>query len=223
MRKLTLTGLAAVSHENYKTVDVTKNEFYPLVLDIRKNCDLDIDTIDEVTRTTDDISEAIPYLFDRLIKEENPRYVLVLIESIRDKRYLHLLNIKQLITKYKTFNDTWVRNHQTGAKGQLARIISLMINKDDLDKIYDVFLNDESLGDTRAWFLQILNKYKANQKFYDYLVSHKDKYKDREVEYGIYANNMPYEENEIMNILINRFIISKKWKKFAEENKTITQ
>ena len=220
MRKLTLTGLSAITHkEKLNSIDPKTSEYYPLVQDIRKNCDLDITFIDEVTSTVDDISEAIPYLFDRFIKEENPHCMFAHYGVFVDKRYFHLISINKLIEKYKSLNNIWLKNDNAGPKGQLARLISLMIDKDDIDKIYTRFLDDENLGDTRVWFLDVLNKYKANQKFYDYLISHKDKYKDRKIEYGIYENNMPYEENKVMHLVINNILNSKKWKKFAEENK----
>ena len=132
-------------------------------------------------------------------------------------------DLNKLIEKYKKFEDTWVRNNPNGGRGTIAHLIAMMTDKDDLDKIYDVFLNDESLGDTRTWFLSKLDKYKANQKFYDYLVSHKDMYKERKSVYGIYPDNRPYEEGRYMDAKINYLLGTKKWKKFAEENKTITQ
>lgn len=218
MRKLTLTGLAAISHEEtLKTLNPKTSEYYPLVQDIRNNCNLDITFIDEVIRTTDDISEAIPYLFDRFIKEENPNYIMVLGKVFMADKYLSIININKLIEKYKSFDDTWIKNNPNGDRGTIAHLVSMMIDKGDLDKIYDILLNDETLGDTRVWLIESLNKYKANQKFYDYLISHKDMYKERESVYGIYPDNIPYQEGEYMNAKINYLLGTKKWKKFAEE------
>ena len=218
MRKLSLTGLAAIAHEEaLKSIDPKTSEYYQLVQDIRENCDLDITFIDEIIQTPDDISDVIPYLVDRMCIEKNAHLVGALVHALMRKYCFHLISINKLIEKYKGFEDTWMKTSNSGAKGQLARLISLMIDKDDLDKIYDVFLNDDSLGDTRVWFLDVLNKYKANQKFYDYLLSHKDTYKTSE-EYETYESGVVRMKNSVLGMVINNILNSKKWKKFAEEN-----
>ena len=220
MRKLTLAGLAAITHEEaLKTIDPKTSEYYQLVQDIRENCDLDITFIDEIIQTPDDVSDAIPYLVDRMCSEKNAHVVGALVHALTRKYCFHLIDINKLIEKYKSFEDPWMKTSNSGAKGQLARLISLMIDKDDLDKIYDVFLNDENLGDTRLWFLYELNKYKANQKFYDYLVAHKDTYNHSD-EIETYESGFTGMKNRELGLVINNILNSKKWKKFAEENKS---
>ena len=221
MRKLSLTGLVALAHEEkLKSLDPKASEYYILVQDIRNNCNLDITFIDELIQTPDNISDAIPYLVDRMCSEKNAHVVGALVHALTRKYCFHLIDINKLIKKYKSFEDTWMKTSNSGAKGQLGRLISLMIDKDDLEKIYDVFLNDESLGDTRLWFLDVLNKYKANQKFYEYLISHKDTYKTSD-EIEIYESGVTCMKNKVLGVVINNILNSKKWKKFAEENKVI--
>ena len=162
MKKLKLEGIAK---DLLSTAEGTI--WWPLVQDVRKNCDYDIISFEEVINTADDVSDVIPYLVDRMCAEDDAHIVDGIAHSLMRKYCFHLISINKLIEKYKGFEDTWMKTSNSGAKGQLARLISLMIDKDDLDKIYDVFLNDDSLGDTRVWFLDVLNKYKANKKFYD--------------------------------------------------------
>ncbi len=214
MKKTFLTPLVSDS-----IIDNTGTIWQSIRDDIRDECGYDIISFQEIAYTSDDISDTVSVIERHIYEEENPHVLGGLTQALLDPRYLHLININKLIEKYKSFDDTWIKNNPNGGKGTLAHLISIMIDRDDLDKIYNVFLNDETLGDTRTWFLDRLNKYKANQKFYDYLISHKDIYKERESVYGIYGGDIPYEEGLYMDGKINYLLGTKKWKKFAEENK----
>ncbi len=188
-----------------------------IVEEVRAKTDYNVGSFHDLVVARNYIPEAMEILIENLWNEQDPHIVAGLCRALLDARYSPLIKVNRLIEKYKSFQDTWVRNNPNGGKGTMAHLISRMIDKDDLDKIYDVFLNDDSLGDTRVWFLDVLNKYKANQKFYDYLVSHKDEYTTTD-EIEIYEGEVTKMKNKELGLVINRILSSKKWKKFAEEN-----
>ena len=177
--------------------------------DIRDECGYNIISFSEIVHTSDDISDTVPVIERHIYEEQNPHVLGGLTQALLDSRYFHLLNVNKLIEKYKTFNDTWLGNSDSGGRGTLAHLISLMIDKDDLDKIYDIFLSDKALGNTRIWFLYRLNKYKANQKFYAYL-----KKLSKDPEENIIIDGSGNSLGGVASVILS----SKKWKKFAEEN-----